>query len=87
MCSLVTGRKTVGKSLSEDRQLRSNLLKVTSKLLYHAFKNKKQVPPTAQKKFQEKYRPLQSDWKEIYSLPFRVTIETIDTRISIQTIE
>lgn len=39
-------------------------------------KNTKQVPPAAQKKFQEKYPQLQSDWKEIYSLPFRVTIET-----------
>ena len=39
-------------------------------------KVKKQVPPTAQKKFQEKFPQLQADWKEIYSLPFTVSIET-----------
>ena len=52
------------------------LSKVSSKLLYNAFKSKKQVPPTAQKKFQEKFPQLQADWKEIYSLPFTVSIET-----------
>ena len=53
------------------------LSKVSSKLLYTAFKTKKiQVPPTAQKTFQEKFPQLQTDWSEIYSLPFTVTIET-----------
>jgi len=52
------------------------LSKVSSKLLYVAFKSRKQVPPTAQKKFQEKFPQLQTDWREIYSLPFTVTIET-----------
>ena len=52
------------------------LLKVSSKLLYTAFKSRKQAPPTAQKKFLEKFPQLQIDWSEIYSLPFIVTIET-----------
>ena len=52
------------------------LSKVSSKLLYNAFKSKKQVPPTAQKKFKEKFPQFPFDWKKIYSLPFIVTIET-----------
>ena len=51
------------------------LSKVSSKLLYNAFKSKKQIPPTAQMKFQEKFPQLQADWREIYSLPFTVSIE------------
>ena len=51
------------------------LLKVSSKLLYTDFKSRKQVPPTAQKKFLEKFPQLQIDWNKIYSLPFTVTIE------------
>ena len=38
------------------------LSKVSSKLLYVAFKSRKQVPLTAQKKFQEKFPQLQTDW-------------------------
>ena len=52
------------------------LSKVSSKWLYNAFKSKKQVPPTAQKKFKEKFPQFPFDWKKIYSLPFTVTIET-----------
>ena len=52
------------------------LLKVSSKLLYTAFKSRKQAPPTAQKKFLEKFPQLQTDWSKIYSLPFIVTIKT-----------
>ena len=52
------------------------LSKVSSKLLYNVFKSKKQIPPTAQMKFQEKFPQLQADWKEIYSLPFTVSIES-----------
>ena len=37
---------------------------------------KKQVPPTAQTKLKEKFPHFSVDWKEIYSLPFTVTIET-----------
>ena len=49
---------------------------VPSKNLYEAFRNKKQVPPTAQTKLKEEFPHLSVDWKEIYSLPFTVTIET-----------
>ena len=52
------------------------LSEVSSKKLYEAFRNKKQVPPTAQTKLEEKFPHLSVDWKEIYSLPFTVTIET-----------
>ena len=45
------------------------LSKVSSKSLYVAFKSRKQVPPTVQKTFQEKFPQLQTDWREIYSLP------------------
>ena len=45
-------------------------------MLYNAFKSKKQIPPTAQKKFKEKCPRFPFDWKKIYSLPFTVTIET-----------
>ena len=53
-----------------------SLSKVSSKLLYKAFKNRKQVPPTAQKKFKEKFPYFSFNWNDIYSLPFIVTIET-----------
>ena len=52
------------------------LAKITSKSLYNAFKSKKHIPPTAQKKFDEKFPQFPFDWKKIYSLPFTVTIET-----------
>ena len=52
------------------------LSEVSSKKLYEAFRNKKQVPPTAQRKLKEKFPHFSVDWKEIYSLPFTVTIET-----------
>lgn len=52
------------------------LAKVTPKPLHNAFKSKKQIPPTAQKKFKEKFPQFPFDWKKIYSLPFTVTIET-----------
>ena len=52
------------------------LSEVSSKKLYEAFRNKKQVPPTAQTRLKEKFPHFSVDWKEIYSLPFTVTIET-----------
>ena len=54
----------------------TDLSKVSSRLLYNAFKKRKQVLPSAQKKMNEKFPELQVSWKEIYSLPFVVTIET-----------
>ena len=53
------------------------LSKVSSKLLYKAFKSRKQVPPTAQKKLKEKFPYFSFNWNDIYSLSFIVTIETI----------
>ena len=50
------------------------LAKITSKSLYNAFKSKKHIPPTAQKKFDEKFPQFPFDWKKIYSSPFTVTI-------------
>ena len=52
------------------------LSKVSSKLLYKAFKSRKQVPPTAQIKFKEKFPYFSFNWNDIYSLLFIVTIET-----------
>ena len=52
------------------------LSKVSSQLLDVTFKSRKQVPSTVQNKFQEKFPKLQTDWREIYSLPFTLTIET-----------
>lgn len=54
----------------------TDLSKVSSRLLHNAFKKRKQVPPSAQKEMNEKFPKLQVGWKEIYSLPFVVTIET-----------
>jgi len=53
-----------------------DILNITSKLLCKEFKFKKQTPPTAQKKLQNKYPELAMEWTKIYSLPFIVTIET-----------
>ena len=44
------------------------LSEVSSKKLYEAFRNKKQVPPTAQTKLKEKFPHFSVDWKETYSL-------------------
>ena len=45
----------------------TDLSKVSSRLLYNAFKKRKQVPPSAQKTMIEKFPELQVSWKEIYS--------------------
>jgi len=55
---------------------KSDLLKASSKLLYKGFKTKKQTPPTAKRKLKDKYPEDIEDWKNIYSLPFTVTLET-----------
>ena len=44
------------------------LSKVSSKLLYEAFKSRKQSPPTAQKMFKEKLSYFSFNWNAIYSL-------------------
>jgi len=52
------------------------LSEVSSKKLYEAFRKKKQVPKTAQTKLKEKFPKFSVNWREIYSLPFTVMIET-----------
>ena len=42
-----------------------------------SFVPRKEIPPTAQAKFKEEYPSLSNDWKEIYSLAFNVTLDTI----------
>ena len=54
----------------------TDLSKVSSRLLFNALKERKQIPPSAQKKMNETFSELQVSWKEIYFLPFVVTIET-----------
>ena len=46
------------------------LAKITSKSLYNAFKSKKHIPPTAQKKFDEKFPQFPFDWKKNILLAF-----------------
>ena len=53
-----------------------DLSSVTSKSLYNAFKMAKQTPQSAQKRFQGQFRAVQFDWNEIYSLSFKVSLET-----------
>ena len=67
-CSHLSDKINLNRDNSE-----TDLSKVSSRLLYNALKKRKQVPPSAQKKMNEKF---QVSWKEIYSLPFVVTIET-----------
>ena len=49
---------------------------VTSKQIYDSFLCKKQVPPTAQQKYQDKYPDTIINWKKVYSLPFRTTLDS-----------
>ena len=53
-----------------------DLSSVSSKILFREFRSRKEIPPTAQAKFKEKYPSLSIDWKEIYSLGFNVTLDT-----------
>ena len=53
-----------------------DLSSFTSKSLYNAFKMAKQTPPSAQKRFQGQFPDVQFDWNEIYSLSFKVSLET-----------
>ena len=53
-----------------------DLPSVSSKTLYREFRSRKDIPPTAQAKFKEDYPSLSTDWKEIYSLAFNVTLDT-----------
>ena len=52
-----------------------DLSSVTSKSLYKALKMVKQIPPCAQKRFQDQIPDVQFDWNEIYSLSFKMLLE------------
>ena len=47
-----------------------------SKIVYKELRNRTITPPTAQRKFNAKFVGDVLEWKEIYSLPFRATLDT-----------
>ena len=53
-----------------------DLAKVTSKLVYNAFRSLKQTPVTAKTKILKIYPDLTIDWKKLYSLAFESTSDT-----------
>ena len=67
-------------SVSNSAQLHLNghnirLDKAISKNIYKEVRSKVEIIPTAQLKYSEKYN-YQLDWKEIYCIPFRVTVDS-----------
>ena len=53
-----------------------DLAKVTSKLVYNAFRSLKQTPATAKTKISKIYPDLAIDWKKLYSLAFETALDT-----------
>ena len=51
------------------------ILDVSSKQIYRLFLEKKQTTPTAKVKLAAKYSNIDIDWKSVYSLSFRTTLE------------
>ena len=49
--------------------------KLARKNIYKEVRSKVEIIPTAQLKYSEKYN-YQLDWKEIYCIPFRVTVDS-----------
>ena len=49
---------------------------VTPKQIYDSFLCNKQIPPTAQQKISDKYSDTIINWKKVYSLPFRTTLDS-----------
>ena len=49
--------------------------KLSSKNIYKEVRSKVEITPTAPLKYSEKYN-YQLDWKEIYCIPFRVTVDS-----------
>ena len=47
-----------------------------SKIVYKELRNRTITPPTAQLEFNTKFVDDVLEWKEIYSLPFRATLDT-----------
>ena len=52
------------------------ILDASLKHIYRSFLAKKQTTPTAKKKLSAKYHHLTIDWKRVYLLSFRTTLET-----------
>ena len=52
------------------------ILDASSKHIYRSFLANKQTTPTAKEKLSVKYHHLTIDWKRVYLLPFRTTLET-----------
>ena len=52
------------------------ILDASSKHIYWSFLAKKQTTPTAKEKLSVKYHHLTIDWKRVYLLSFRTTLET-----------
>ena len=52
------------------------ILDASSKQIYRLFLEKKQTTPTAKVKLAAKYSNIDIDWKSVYSLPFRTTLES-----------
>ena len=48
----------------------------TAKKIYETFSRRKQVPPTAKQKLSAEYPDTILNWEKVYSLPFRVTMES-----------
>ena len=52
------------------------ILDASSKHIYRSFLTKKQTTPTAKERLSAKYHHLTIDWKRVYLLSFRTTLET-----------
>ena len=49
---------------------------VSSRQIYQFFLERKQIPPTAKQKLQDKYSDTIVDWEKVFSLVFNVTLES-----------
>ena len=49
---------------------------VSSKQIYQLFIEKKQIPPTAKQRLQDKYSDTAVDWEKVYSLALNFTLES-----------
>ena len=49
---------------------------VSSRQIYQFFLERKQIPPTAKQKLQDRYSDTIVDWEKVYSLAFNVTLES-----------
>ena len=49
---------------------------VSSRQIYQFFLERKQIPPTAKQKLQDKYSDTIVDWEKVFSLAFNVTLES-----------